>query len=156
FSVNGEAERPGVRVGLQLLDMGTGMWAALGCIAGLLQRERTGKGVIVDASLFETALAWLSGHFAGFKASGDLPVRHPTGSHRVVVFQAFDAADGQLMIAAANDRLFAKLPNAVGRPEWASDPRFRTNRDRYAHKEALLPDLADILRKEPRSHWVEK
>jgi len=156
FSVNGEAERPGVRVGLQLLDMGTGMWAALGCIAGLLQRERTGKGVIVDASLFETALAWLSGHFAGFKASGDLPVRHPTGSHRVVVFQAFDAADGQLIIAAANDRLFAKLATELGHPEWVADPRFHTNRDRYANKTALLPVIAEILKGQPRAHWLAR
>ena len=156
FSVNGEAERPGVRVGLQLLDMGTGMWAALGCIAGLLQRERTGKGVIVDASLFETALAWLSGHFASFKASGDLPVRHPTGSHRVVVFQAFDAADGQLIIAAANDRLFAKLATELGHPEWVADPRFHTNRDRYANKTALLPVIAEILKAQPRAHWLAR
>lgn len=156
FSVNGEAERPGVRVGVSLLDMGTGMWTALGCIAGLLQRERTGKGTVVDASLFETALAWLAGHFAGFRVSGDLPVRNPTGSNRVVVFQAFDAADGQIIIAAANDRLFAKLATELGHGEWASDPRFRTNRDRQANKDALISMIVEIVRQRPRAHWVER
>jgi crotonobetainyl-CoA:carnitine CoA-transferase CaiB-like acyl-CoA transferase len=156
FSVNGEAERPGVRVGVSLLDVGTGMWTALGCIAGLLQRERTGKGVVVDASLFETALGWLAGFFAGFRVSGDLPVRNPSGSNRVVVFQAFDAADGQVIIAAANDRLFAKLATQLGHAEWADDPRFRTNRDRFAHKEVLLPMVAAIVKARPRAHWVER
>jgi crotonobetainyl-CoA:carnitine CoA-transferase CaiB-like acyl-CoA transferase len=132
------------------------MWTALGCIAGLLQRERTGKGVVVDASLFETALGWLGGHFAGFRVSGDLPVRNPTGSNRVVVFQAFDAADGQVIIAAANDRLFAKLAGELGHAEWADDPRFRTNRDRFAHKDVLLPMVAAIVKARPRAHWIER
>jgi crotonobetainyl-CoA:carnitine CoA-transferase CaiB-like acyl-CoA transferase len=156
FSVNGEAERPGVRVGVSLLDVGTGMWTALGCIAGLLQRERTGKGVVVDASLFETALGWLGGHFAGFRVSGDLPVRNPTGSNRVVVFQAFDAADGQVIIAAANDRLFAKLAAELGHGEWAGDPRFRTNRDRFAHKDLLIAMIAAIIMQQPRARWTER
>jgi crotonobetainyl-CoA:carnitine CoA-transferase CaiB-like acyl-CoA transferase len=156
FSVNGEAERPGVRVGVSLLDVGTGMWTALGCIAGLLQRQRTGKGVVVDASLFETALGWLAGHFAGFRVSGELPVRNPSGSNRVVVFQAFAAADGQVIIAAANDRLFAKLATELGHAEWAGDPRFRTNRDRFAHKDVLLPMVAAIVKARPRAHWVER
>jgi crotonobetainyl-CoA:carnitine CoA-transferase CaiB-like acyl-CoA transferase len=145
-----------VRVGVSLLDVGTGLWTALGCIAGLLQRERTGKGMVVDASLFETALGWLAGHFAGFRVSGNLPVRNPTGSNRVVVFQAFDAADGAIIIAAANDRLFAKLATELGHPEWASDPRFRTNPDRFAHQDVLIPMVADIVKEHPRAHWIER
>jgi crotonobetainyl-CoA:carnitine CoA-transferase CaiB-like acyl-CoA transferase len=156
FSVNGEAERAGVRVGVSLLDVGTGMWTALGCLAGLLQRERTGKGVVVDASLFETALGWLAGHFAGFRVSGDLPVRNPTGSNRVVVFQAFDAADGQVIIAAANDRLFAKLAAELGHGEWANDARFRTNRDRQANKDTLIAMIVEIVRQRPCTHWVAR
>ncbi len=156
FSVNGEADRPGVRVGVSLLDLGTGMWTALGCIAGLLQRERTGKGVVVDASLFETALGWLAGHFAGFRVSGQLPERNPSGSNRVVVFQAFDAADGQVIIAAANDRLFAKLVAELGHAEWGGDARFRTNRDRAANKGTLIPLIAAIIKARPRAHWVER
>jgi crotonobetainyl-CoA:carnitine CoA-transferase CaiB-like acyl-CoA transferase len=156
FSVNGEADRPGVRVGVSLLDLGTGLWTALGCIAGLLQRERTGKGVVVDASLFETALGWLAGHFAGFRVSGELPERNPSGSNRVVVFQAFDAADGQVIIAAANDRLFGKLVTTLGHAEWAEDTRFRANRDRSANKNVLIPMIAAIIRQEPRAHWVER
>lgn len=156
FSVNGEAERPGVRVGVQLLDMGTGMWAALGCMAGLLQRERTGQGAVVDTSLFETALGWLAGFFATLHVTGELPVRHASGSNRVVVFQAFDTQDGQVVIAAGNDRLFAKLAAELGHGEWAADPRFRTNRDRCTNRTVLIPLIAEIVRQRPRAHWLAR
>jgi crotonobetainyl-CoA:carnitine CoA-transferase CaiB-like acyl-CoA transferase len=116
FSVNGYPDRPGVRIGTSVLDLGSAVWAALGCIAGLLQRERTGKGCVVDASLYETALGLLTVHFARFQASGKLPERHPSGSLAVVIFQALDAADGQVIVAAANDRLFAKV-EAIMRTE---------------------------------------
>src|SRR5262245_10793837 len=80
FSINGYPDRPGVRMGTSVLDLGSATWAALGCVAGLLQRERTGKGCTVDASLFETALGLLTVHFARYQASGDLPERQPSGS----------------------------------------------------------------------------
>ena len=139
FSVNGYPDRPGVRIGTSVLDLGSAVWAALGCITGLLQRERTGKGCVVDASLYETALGLLTVHFARFQASGKLPERHPSGSLAVVLFQAIDAADGQVIVAAANDRLWAKLAAELGHPEWAQDPRYKTNADRFANKASCSP-----------------
>ena len=135
FSVNGYPDRPGVRIGTSVLDLGSAVWAALGCIAGLLQREKTGKGCVVDASLYETALGLLTVHFARFQASGILPERHPSGSLAVVLFQAVDTADGQVIVAAANDRLFAKFSTELGHPEWAKDARYKTNADRFANKD---------------------
>ncbi len=139
FSINGYPDRPGVRIGTSVLDLGSAVWAALGCIAGLLQRERTGKGCVVDASLYETALGLLTVHFARYQASGELPERHASGSAAVVIFQAFDTADGQVIVAAANDRLFAKLAGELGHAEWAQDQRFRTNADRVANKDGARP-----------------
>jgi len=156
FSVNGFPDRPGVRIGTSVLDLGSAVWAALGCIAGLLQRERTGVGCVVDTSLYETALGLLSVHFARYLASGTLPERHTSGSSAVVIFQAFDTADGQLIIAAANDRLFAKLAGALGHSEWTDDPRFRSNADRVVNKEALIPLVAEILRQQKSAHWVAR
>ena len=128
FSINGYPDRPGVRIGTSVLDLGSAVWAALGCIAGLLQREKTGKGCVVDASLYETALGLLTVHFARFQASGSLPERHPSGSLAVVIFQAFDTADGQVIVAAANDRLFAKFvgrarPSRMGQGRALQDQR---------------------------------
>jgi len=154
FSVNGFPDRPGARIGTSILDLGSAVWAALGCIAALLERERTGKGCVVDASLFETALAFLTVHFARYQASGKLPERHPSGSAAVVVFQAFDTTDGQVIVAAANDRLFAKLANALGHPQWARDARFISNADRVVNKTELIGLVSDVMRQRKSAEWV--
>ena len=125
--MNGDENGPPTRIGTSILDFGTGMWAAMGVLAALVRRKETGHGCVVDASLFETGLAWLKGHYASFRASGQVPERHRTGSNRVVPFEAFVTSTGPIIIAAGNDRLFAKLAKVVGHPEWVSDPRYATN-----------------------------
>jgi len=153
--LSGEDGGPPTRMGTAVLDMGTGMWAAMGILAALVQRERTGLGCTVDTSLFETALGWLTGHFAGYRLSGQLPVRHRTGSNRLVVFQGFETKNGPVIIAAANDRLFAKLAAALGRPEWAADPRFASNAGRVAHRDALISEIEAIMRTRTKGEWVD-
>jgi crotonobetainyl-CoA:carnitine CoA-transferase CaiB-like acyl-CoA transferase len=155
FSVNGSPETPPTRVGVSILDMGSGMWTAIGCLAGLYRREQTGSGCIVDASLFETALGWLATILGAYKTSGLAPTRHRTGSPRIVVFQGFETSDGEIVVAAANDRLFAKFAEAVGRPAWNADPRFRTNALRLANKEALLPEVEALMRTRTRAEWID-
>ncbi len=156
FSINGYPDRPGVRIGTSVLDLGSAVWAALGCTAGLFQREKTGKGCVVDASLYETALGLLTVHFARYQASGTLPERHPSGSLAVVLFQAVDTADGQVIVAAANDRLWAKFTAEIGRPEWAKDPRYKTNADRFANKDTLVAEVTAIMRQRPKEEWVAR
>ncbi len=156
FSINGYPDRPGARMGTSVLDLGSATWAALGCIAGLLQRERTGRGCVVDASLYETALGLLTVHFARYQASGKLPERHPSGSLAVVIFEALDTADGQVIVAAANDRLFAKFAAEVGRPDWIEDARYKTNADRHANKATLLAEVGEIMQRETSATWVAR
>jgi crotonobetainyl-CoA:carnitine CoA-transferase CaiB-like acyl-CoA transferase len=156
FSINGYPDRPGVRIGTSVLDLGTGVWTALGCIGGLLHREKSGKGSVVDTSLFETALGLLTVHFARYQASGRLPERHPTGSLGVVIFEGFETADGQVIVAAANDRLFAKLASELGHPEWINDARYKSNAARIANKATLIGAVAEILRQSPSAVWVER
>ena len=156
FSINGYPDRPGARIGTSVLDLGSAVWAALGCMTALYQRERTGCGCVVDASLYETALGLLTVHFARYQASGTLPERHPSGSLAVVIFEAFDTADGQVIVAAANDRLFAKFAAEVGHPEWAGDTRYKTNADRHANKDTLLPLVRQIMREQPSATWVQR
>lgn len=156
FSVNGAEGTPTARIGTQVLDLGTGVWAALGCLAALMRRHATGKGGVVDTSLFETAMGWLTVHFAAFNVSGDLPGRDRGGNRRVVVFQAFDTSDGEVVIAAANDRLFAKLVRELGHPEWATDPRFATNALRVANRDQVVPHIEAILRTNTMAHWSDR
>ena len=99
--VNGEEGGPPMRMGTSVLDSGTGMWAALGVLAALVERQRTGRGSVVDTSLFETGLGWLANHFASYRISGTPPVRHRTGSTRLVVFEGFETKNGPVIIARA-------------------------------------------------------
>ncbi len=154
-SVTGEADRPGVRVGASLVDQGTGMWAALGILAALHERERTGRGRIVDVALFETALALLPYQLTETIATGTAPGRFGTAFPLIVPYEVFATADGELMIAAANDGLFARLCEAVGLPELAADPRFHTNPDRIANRAELLPPLREKIAERPSAYWLE-
>ncbi|HYE89502.1 MAG TPA: CoA transferase, partial [Terriglobales bacterium] len=81
--MNGDDNGPPTRIGTSVLDFGTGMWAAMGVLAALVRRAETGRGCVVDASLFETGLAWMKGHYLSYLSSGQMPERHRTGSNRV-------------------------------------------------------------------------
>lgn len=154
FSVNGAETEAPARVGMQVLDLGAGTWAALGCMAALFRRSTTGRGCVVDTSLFETALGWIQVLMAGFQATGVQPVRHRTGNPNVVVFQALPTADGEVVVAAANDRLFAKLARLIGQEQWISDPRYASNALRVQHKHELIPVLEALFRQHSTQHWV--
>jgi len=153
--MNGDEGGPPTRIGTSVLDYGTGMWTAIGALAGLAQRQRTGRGCVVDASLFETGLAWLKGHFASYRASGQVPERHRTGSHRVVPFESFETKTNPIIIAAGNDRLFAKLATALGHPEWPANPRFATNAARVASKPELIAQIQQILLTRSKGEWID-
>jgi crotonobetainyl-CoA:carnitine CoA-transferase CaiB-like acyl-CoA transferase len=154
MSLLGEDGRPPVRVTASIIDMGAAMWSAIGILAALRERDRTGKGGIVDASLLETGLAWMSILLPSYLANGVLPERHGSGVDMIVPYQAFAAADGYLMVAAGNDNLFRRLCTALDRPGLAEDPRFRTNGDRVVHRGELIPLLAEIFARQPRAYWA--
>ena len=156
FSVNGTEDGPPARVGMQVLDLGTGVWAALGCIAALFRRHSTGRGGVVDTSLLETAIGWLGVIFTGFNATGQQPPRHRSGNPKVVVFQSFDTLDGEIVVAAANDRLFAKLCVELGHPEWSKDPRFASNALRVEHKADIIPAMQAVFSTRPTPEWLAR
>src|SRR5436190_8964017 len=149
MSVTGEAGRPGVRVGVSVIDQTTGMWAAIGILSALWERERTGGGSVVDVSLYESAIGLVAYHLVGYLGSGEVPGRHGTAFPLICPYEAFAARDGEVMVAAANDKLFAGLCSALGAPELAGDPRFATNPDRVANREELISLLNARFRSEP-------
>lgn len=153
-SITGEPDRPGVRVGTSLIDLGTGVWAALGILASLHERDRTGQGREVDVALFETGLSLVGYQLTEALRSGATPGRFGTAFPLIAPYEVFATADGELMIAAANDGLFARLCSAIGRPQLVDDPRFRTNPDRLAHREELLPLIREPLAKRTSAEWL--
>jgi crotonobetainyl-CoA:carnitine CoA-transferase CaiB-like acyl-CoA transferase len=154
ISMTGEPGRPGVRVGSSLIDMGTGMWSALGITAALLERARTGTGAVVDTSLYETALAYVGYHLVGYLADGTVPTREGTVFPMVAPYQVLPTRDGELMVAGGNDRLYAALCAALEADELATDARFRSNPDRVRNRETLVELLSDRLRERPTAEWL--
>ena len=156
ISMTGEPGRPGVRVGSSVIDMGTGMWAALGIVSALLERERTGAGAEVDTSLYETALGYIGYHLVGYLADGTVPKREGTVFPMVAPYQVFPTQDGELMIAGGNDRLFVSLCEALELSDLAVDERFRTNPDRVRNREQLVALLSIRLRERTTGEWHER
>ena len=146
MSVTGEDGRPPVRAGVSLIDIGTGVWAALGVVAALYERERTGTGRTLDVSLYETALSLLSYQLVGFLGTGHVPGREGSAFAQIAPYQVFPTRDGELMIVAGNDKLYRALCDALDLPELATDERFLTNPLRVANRPALLALLEEKTR----------
>src|SRR5689334_2250495 len=146
MSVNGHPGQEPARVGTSIVDMGTGMWAALGIVAALRERDRTGRAVEVTTALFETALMWVSYHALAYFGSGEVPQPQGSGTAMIVPYQAFPTADGYAMIAAGSDALFRRLCDALGAGILAADPRFVDNPSRVRHRLALVDALATRTR----------
>ena len=156
MSVTGEDDRPPVRVGVSLIDLGTGIWAALGVLAALYERERTGVGRMLEVSLYETALSQLSYQLVGYLGTGVVPGREGSAFSQIAPYQVFPTQDGDLMIVAGNDKLFAALCDVLGVPELVDDPRFLTNPDRVANRPELLALLEERTRERESAELLEK
>ncbi len=154
-STNGGPDDPPMRAGASICDQGSGMWAVIGILAMLQRRASTQRGGVVNTSLLETALVWNAQKADAWVNQGALPQRHRSGHPGFVPYEAFDTADGPLVICCGNDRLFAKLAMALGRAQWVTDPRYRTNRERLAHKAALLAELAPLMAERTRAQWTD-
>ncbi len=137
MSVTGNPDDDPVRVSVSLIDMGTGMWAALGIMSALLQRSRTGEGADVRASLLDTGLSWMTIFVASYLASGKLPQKMGSAMGMTAPYELFKTSDGHVFIAAANDRLFSKVCDALKCPSLVSDERFARNDQRVKNRVVL-------------------
>jgi crotonobetainyl-CoA:carnitine CoA-transferase CaiB-like acyl-CoA transferase len=154
MSVTGQPDGPPTFCGASINDKATGLFITIGALAALRWREKTGKGCLVDSSLFETAAFWVEGQINNYLATGDIPKRHGTGAAVIVPYQTFETADRPLCLAAGNDRLFARAAKVLGHPEWADDPRFAKGGARVRHKAELVPLIAEVFVTQSRDHWL--
>lgn len=154
MSTTGEEGRPPVRVGPSIVDLGTGMWAVIGMLTALNRRRDSGRGGIVDVSLFETAAAWMSLLAANYQASGELPQRLGSGAIGIAPYRAYATRDSDLVVAAGSDALFRKLAQVLGHPEWSDDARFRSNPARVANQAALYALIEPIMKERSSAEWI--
>ncbi|TDC04570.1 CoA transferase [Nonomuraea longispora] len=162
MSVTGEPDGPGTKAGVALVDVITGLHAALGILAALRHRDHTGEGghltgsgQRVEVSLLSSLLSALTNHSSAYAAAGVVPKamgnRHPS----IVPYEVFQAADRPLVIAAGNDRQFQALCAVLDRPGLAADPRYATNAGRVAARDELVAALDDALGERPADEWFE-
>lgn len=144
-----------VRVNTSICDIGAAMYANQAVLLALMARQLTGRGQRVEASLLETQVAWLLYRAVGYFATGEAPARKlGSAAPHVVPYEAYATADGYLMAGALNDKLYAKMVAALGRADLADDPRFVTNHERVANRDALNAELHAVFAARTTEEWV--
>ena len=156
MSVTGEPDRPPVKVGVPLTDLGAGLFAACGILAAIHARERTGEGQLVDTSLVDAGVALSVWEATELFSRGAVP--GPLGSaHRMSApYQAVRCADGYITLGAANDRIFRRLAELLDHPEWLDDARFKDDSGRVENRAVLADLIEDVTSRQPRVYWLDR
>ena len=155
MSVTGEPGREPVKAGVALLDVIAGLQAAIGILAALQERIRTGRGRHVTVALFDAATAAMVNQAANTLLGDVVPGPMGTAHPNICPYQAFHGSDRPFILAAGNDRLFRRTCEVVGHAEWADDPRFATNGQRVANRGDLVGRLSEVLRTRTADEWIE-
>jgi crotonobetainyl-CoA:carnitine CoA-transferase CaiB-like acyl-CoA transferase len=153
--VTGEADGPPVRAGVSVLDIGGGMWLAIGVLAALVKRNQTGKGSVVETSLFETGALWVSYHLSANQLTGKASVRSGSGHPAFSPYGLFATSSGTLCIGVGNDNIFSKLCMLIDRKDLIADPRFVTNPDRVQNAIVLKIEIEKALARENAIYWAQ-
>ena len=153
MSITGAADGAPYRLGVAIVDIVSGMFAAYGVAMALFARERTGRGQEVDLAMLDATVALLTYQAGNFFASGKVPARLGNRHPSIVPYETFAASDGEFVLAVGNDEQWRRFCAIAELPE---DERFATNRQRVTGYDQLRPFVADRLRTKPRQHWIDK
>ena len=156
MSITGEPDGVPMKLGVAIVDVCTGQQAAMGVLAALQARERTGAGQRVEANLFATSLSMLINVASNHFLTGKPPTRFGNAHPNIVPYRDFDCADGRIVIAVGNDDQFARLANVLGNAEWAEEPRFATNAGRVQNRETLEALMGQALSSDRSDVWLRR
>ena len=156
MSVTGEADGEPMKVGVALADVMTGLYAANAIQAALIHQLRSGKGQYIDLALLDVQVATLAYQAMNYLASGNNPHRLGNAHPNIVPYQAFQTADGYIILAVGNDAQFARFCDLAGRGDLVADERFQKNSNRVKNRDALIPDIANILKTQTTDCWLER
>lgn len=155
MAITGEVDGSPMKLGVAIVDICTGMQAAIAILAALEARRRTGIGQRCEVNLHDTGLHILANVAANHLVSADEPGRYGNGHPNIVPYRTYRAEDGDLALAVGNDRQFATLATVAGHPEWAEDSRFATNPARVRNRDLLDSMVGEVLATRKRAEWVE-
>ena len=153
--VTGEPDGNPVRAGVSVLDVGGGMWLAIGVLAALIERNTTGRGKVVETSLYETGATWVSYHLSAEQLTGASSVRSGSGHPAFSPYGIFATGKGTLCIGVGNNNIFAKLCTLIGRADLIENPKFAVNVDRVTNAQELKIEIEKALAANDAQHWAE-
>jgi crotonobetainyl-CoA:carnitine CoA-transferase CaiB-like acyl-CoA transferase len=156
MSLQGDADGPPYRAGVAIFDVMSGLQTAIGVLAALDHRHRTGEGQLIEVNLMAAALAGMVNQTGAFASAGVVPHRMGNSHPSLFPYEPLPTADGDLVIAAGNDAQFRNLCTVIGAPELASDERFAANSGRTANRDQLRPLLVERLRLRPATEWFDR
>ncbi|MCP4295856.1 MAG: CoA transferase [Proteobacteria bacterium] len=156
MSITGEVEGQPMKVGVAITDILAGLFATVGILSSLHQREKTGKGEYIDVSLLDTAVASMANVASSYLISGESTQRYANAHPNIVPYETFMAREGYFNIAVGNNGQFSNLCKIIDRPELAEDPRFLNNADRVENRVALVSTLNEILVKKEAKDWIRE
>jgi formyl-CoA transferase len=155
MAITGEPDGEPMKVGVAIVDITTGLFAAVGILSALHARDASGVGQRVDATLFTSAVAWLANVAQNHLVSGNPAKRYGNAHANIVPYQTFRARDQHMTIAVGNDRQFQSLCQILGQPEIAMDERFATNSARVAHRDELVEMLQNLFETKDADEWLD-
>ena len=156
MSLNGGEDDPPMRAGPPISDLAAGLNGALGVVAALLRRERTGRGDSISVSLLSSMIGLLSFQASNYFASGELPPRTGNDHGIVAPYGLFETADGQVAIAPSNDAMYEKLLDALELPELRAHPEFQANADRMLNRASVKAAIEARTRQQSSHYWIER
>ncbi|QBI54950.1 CaiB/BaiF CoA transferase family protein [Streptomonospora litoralis] len=155
MSLTGDPDGPPFRAGISVFDVITGMHAAIGILSAVHERTRSGRGQHVEVDLLSSALSGLVNQSGAYAAGGTVPYRMGNAHPSLFPYEPLPAADGDIIVIAGNDAQFARLCEALGRPDLVGDPRFAHNQDRTANRGELRPHLVEALGARTKAEWFD-
>ncbi len=155
MSITGTAQGESVRSGHSVADVTAGLFALVGALMALEARHRTGRGQFVDVSMMDTLMSSMLANFARYLASGEIPVPMGTSFDSIVPYRNFMCADREVTIAAASDKLWKSLCEALGRSDLIGHPDYHSNPLRVQNRRVLEPLLESTFRSRPAAQWID-
>src|SRR5947199_1387047 len=154
MDLTGAPEGEPQRAGVPVADIFTGIYSVVGILAALVERDRTGRGCLVDTALVDSQVGVLANQALNYLVSGKVPERIGNAHPNIVPYQVFPVADGHIIIATGNDTQFAKLCALLGEPQIAEEARYRANSDRLGNRESLIARLSALTRRWQRAELL--